>query len=265
MQTSIKSDFDAGKPGQLAVLPSFKSSASVASRRCGDDIPPGEPVIQGSGADSTILPFPAGGDVTACVGISVRAASNMPSFPTFGSNVVDGVAGKNTSVGVVEHGPVFVKVDSGQTPANGDLAVPTSRDTKTGVMKWGVAGADVSSRFRFASAMLRGGVAIVMVTDGDVLANGLAHGVAATAVAVTPATATVEANGTQVFTAAVTPAGANQDVVWTSSNEAVATIGDDGTAAVDPDAPDGQTTTITATTVEGGLTSTAILTVGTAA
>lgn len=264
MQTVIRENYVAGLPGQLAVLPSFKSSARVTPHRCGADIPPGEPVILGSGADSTILPFPDGGDVTLPIGISVRANANMPTMPSFGSNTVDGVAGKNTPVGVVENGPVFVKVASGQTPANGDLAVPVGRDATTGIVTWGVAGATVSSRFRFASAMQRGGVAVVMVTDGDVMEAGYTHGVVATGVTVSPATASVAANSTQAFTATVTPSGASQAVNWTSSNEAVATIAADGTATVDPDAAAGLTTTITATTDDGAFTATAVLTVAAA-
>lgn len=265
MQTSIKQDYDAALPGQLAVLPSFKSSARVTPHRCGADIPPGEPVILGSGADSTVLPFPDGGDVTTPVGISVRANANMPSMPTFGSNTVDGVAGKNTPVGVVENGPVYVRLATGEVPSVGDLAVPVSRDATTGVMRWGVAGASVSSRFRFASPAQRGGVAVVMVTDGDVLAAGYTHSIAVTGVTVLPATADVAPNATETFSADVQPSGANQAVVWTSSNESVATIDAEGVATVDPDAVAGQTTTITATTDDGSFTATAVLTVSASA
>lgn len=265
MQTTIRSNYVAALPGQLAVLPSFKSAAQVTPHRCGADIPPGEPVILGSGADTTVLPFPDGGDVTAPIGISVRSHSNMPTTPQFGSNTVDGVAGKNTPLGIVENGPVYVAVQSGQVPAIGDLAVPGARDATTGVMRWAVAGAGVSSRFRFASPMQRGGVAVVMVTNGDVMADGLTHGIAVTGVSVLPATADVAVGGTETFAADVQPSGASQAVTWTSSNESVATIDATGLATVDPDATVGATTTITATTEDGGFTATAILTVTAAA
>ena len=42
MQTTIKDDFDAGLPGDLAVLPSFRSSARVTSRRAGGEVAPGD-------------------------------------------------------------------------------------------------------------------------------------------------------------------------------------------------------------------------------
>ncbi|EHA1940979.1 hypothetical protein JKH05_004676, partial [Salmonella enterica] len=80
MQTTIKSDFDAGSPGDLATLPSFRSSARVTSRRAGGEVAPGDAVKLTSGNDSTCVALPDGGDVTDAIGIAVAAHSNMPAM-----------------------------------------------------------------------------------------------------------------------------------------------------------------------------------------
>lgn len=267
MQTVIRQNYVAGLPGQLANLPSFKSSAQVISCRAGEDIPPGEPVILGSGIDSTVYKTQSAGSGTLAIGISVRSHSNMPTTPQFGSNTVDGVAGKNTPVGIVTSGPVFVKLASGQTPSIGDLALPFERDATTGVMKWSVAaaGGGDASRFRFASPALRGGVAVVMVIDGEPMSEGLTHEIPATGVTIAPTAPSGAPGTTVVLTATVAPSEANPAVSWTSSNESVATIDANGLVTIDPDTPVGTTTTITATTEDGGFTATAILTVTAAA
>ncbi len=79
-----------------------------------------------------------------------------------------------------------------------------------------------------------------------------------TGVTVTPATATVLVDGTTTLTANVTPANAsNQSVTWSSSNPAVATVNANGVVT----GVSVGSATITATTVEGGYTASATITV----
>lgn len=80
----------------------------------------------------------------------------------------------------------------------------------------------------------------------------------ATGVTVSPSTATVAVSGTEALTATVAPATAtNQNVNWTSSDTAVATVDDDGVVT----GVSAGTATITATTVDGGFTDTCSVTV----
>ncbi|QLX25509.1 Ig domain-containing protein [Citrobacter freundii] len=262
MQTTIKSDFDAGLPGDLAVLPSFRSSARVTSHRAGGDVAPGDAVKLTSGNDSTVVALPDNGDATDSIGIAVGAHSNMPAMPGFGSNVKIGVVTVNCPIGIVEHGPIRVAIKSGESPKVGDLAVPKGRNSATGYMEWGVAGSSVKSRFRFETPAQRGGTAVVMVTDGDSLAAGYPHDVPVTGVTVAPKTASKAVAGTQQLTPTIAPAGAtNKGVTYQSSNANVATVSASGLVTVVAGATTGQTATITVKTDDGGFTDTAVITV----
>ncbi len=262
MQTTIKSDFDAGLPGDLAVLPSFRSSARVESHRAGGDIAPGDAVKLTSGNDSTVVALPDNGEATDSIGIAVGAHSNMPAMPGFGSNVKIGVVTVNCPIGIVEHGPIRVAIKSGESPKVGDLAEPKGRNTTTGYMEWGVAGSSDKSRFRFATTVQRGGTAVVMVTDGDSLAAGYPHDVPVTGVTVAPKTASKAVAGTQQLTPTIAPAGAtNKGVTYQSSNANVATVSASGLVTVVAGATTGQTATITVKTDDGGFTDTAVITV----
>ncbi|GJK95332.1 MULTISPECIES: Ig-like domain-containing protein [Klebsiella] len=262
MQTTIKDDFDAGLPGDLAVLPSFRSSARVTSRRAGGEVAPGDAVKLTSGNDSTCVALPDDGDVTDAIGIAVTAHSNMPATPGFGSNTRIGVVTINCPIGIVENGPIRVAVKAGASPKVGDLAVPKGRNATTGYMEWGVAASGDKSRFRFESPTQRGGTAIVMVIDGELLSAGYPREVAVTGVALSPKTASKAAGATQQFTPTVSPAGAtNKDVTYASSNANVATVDASGLATVKSGATTGQTATITVRTEDGGFTDTAVITV----
>lgn len=70
-------------------------------------------------------------------------------------------------------------------------------------------------------------------------------------VTVTPESATVAAGATQQLTATVENA-TDTNVTWTSSDEAVATVDNNGLVTVLAGATTGQTATITATSVEDG-------------
>ncbi|MGV2721508.1 UNVERIFIED_CONTAM: Ig-like domain-containing protein [Enterobacter roggenkampii] len=262
MQLTIKDDFDAGLPGDLAVLPSFRSSARVTSHRAGGDVAPGDAVKLTSGNDSTVVALPNAGVATDAIGIAVGAHSNMPAMPGFGSNVKIGVVTINCPIGIVEEGPIRVAVKSGESPKVGDLAIPKGRNTATGYMEWGVAGTSDKSRFRFESPVQRGGTAIVMVTDGDSLAAGYPHDVPVTGVTLAPKTASKAVGGTQQYTPTITPSGAtNKGVTYQSSNANVATVDASGLATVVTGATTGQTATITVKTADGGFTDTAVITV----
>lgn len=263
MQTTIKSDFDAGLPGDLAVLPSFKSSPRVTSRRAGGEIAPGDAVKLASGNDSTCLALPDGGDATTTIGIAVGAHSNMPSMPTFGSNTRIGTVTINCPIGIVESGPIRVAVKSGELPKVGDLATPKGRNASTGYMEWGIAAAGDKSRFRFETTVQRGGTAIVMVVDGELLSEGYPHDVPVTGVTIVPKLATKAASETQQLTPTVNPAGAtNKTVTYATSNANVATVDGAGLVTFAADAQTGETATITVRTNDGGFTDTAVMTVG---
>ncbi|WP_410735118.1 Ig-like domain-containing protein [Citrobacter koseri] len=263
MQTTIKSDFDAGLPGDLAVLPSFRSSARVTSRRAGGEVAPGDAVKLTSGNDSTCIALPDDGNAADAIGIAVTAHSNMPSMPGFGSNTRIGVVTINCPVGIVENGPIRVAVKSGESPKVGDLAVPKGRNATTGYMEWGVAEQDAKTRFRFETPTQRGGTAIVMVVDGELLSAGYPRDVPVTGVALAPKTATKAAGETQQLTATISPVGAtNQGVTFETSNANVATVDNAGLVTFKEDAQAEQTATITVRTEDGGFTDTAVMTVG---
>ncbi|BBR58934.1 Ig-like domain-containing protein [Klebsiella sp. WP4-W18-ESBL-05] len=262
MQTTIKDDFDAGLPGDLVVLPSFRSSARVSSRRAGGEVAPGDAVKLTSGNDSTVVALADADAATDAIGVAVGAHSNMPATPGFGSNVKIGVVTINCPIGIVEHGPIRVAVKSGDLPKVGDLAIPKGRNTTTGYMEWGVAGADEKTRFRFDTPVQRGGTAVVIVTDGDVLAAGYPRDVPVTGVTVAPKTASVAAGDTQQLTPTITPDDAsNKDVTYQSSNANVATVDANGLVTVAAGAASADTATITAKTEDGGFTDTAVITV----
>ncbi|MEP6930655.1 MAG: Ig-like domain-containing protein [Flavobacterium sp.] len=91
-----------------------------------------------------------------------------------------------------------------------------------------------------------------------VLTNTNVATVAVTGVSVSPTTATVGLGSTQQLSATLTPANAtNQNVTWTSSNTAVATVNASGLVS----AISAGTTTITVKTVDGNKTATSAITV----
>ncbi|SHG12190.1 Ig-like domain-containing protein [Flavobacterium johnsoniae] len=91
-----------------------------------------------------------------------------------------------------------------------------------------------------------------------VLTNTNAPVVAVTGVSVSPATVTVGLGTTQQLNAAIAPANAtNQNVIWTSSNTAVATVNASGLVT----AVAAGTATITVKTVDGNKTATSAITV----
>ncbi|GAA6766383.1 hypothetical protein AAFH68_23250 [Flavobacterium sp. CGRL1] len=91
-----------------------------------------------------------------------------------------------------------------------------------------------------------------------VLTNTNAPVVAVTGVSVSPTTATVGLGSTQQLNAAIAPANAtNQNVTWTSSNTAIATVNASGLVT----AVAAGTATITVKTVDGNKTATSAITV----
>ena len=91
-----------------------------------------------------------------------------------------------------------------------------------------------------------------------VLTNTNVTTVAVTGVSVSPTTATVGLGSTQQLSATLAPANAtNQNVTWTSSNTAVATVNASGLVS----AVSAGTTTITVKTVDGNKTATSAITV----
>lgn len=82
--------------------------------------------------------------------------------------------------------------------------------------------------------------------------------VAVTGVGVSPASVTLDAGDTQQLIATVSPGNAtNKNVTWSSSEETVATVSDDGVVTAVSDG----TATITATTEDGSYTDTCAVTV----
>jgi uncharacterized protein YjdB len=91
-----------------------------------------------------------------------------------------------------------------------------------------------------------------------VLTNANVPVVAVTGVTVSPTTATVGLGSTQQLNAAIAPANAtNQNLTWTSSNTAVATVNAYGLVT----AVAAGTTTVTVKTVDGNKTATSVITV----
>jgi len=95
-----------------------------------------------------------------------------------------------------------------------------------------------------------------------VLTNQSVATVAVTGVTMSPTTASVAVGSTQQLTATIAPANAtNQNVTWTSSNTAVATVGASGIVT----AVGAGTATITVTTADGSKTATCAITAATVA
>jgi hypothetical protein len=257
MQTVIKSQYDAGAPGDLVVLPSFNSAAKVESCRAGAAIYPGDAVKLVDGADSSVVPLESTDDVTVAYGVAISAHSNMPAMPTFGSNDTAFGVSANVPQGIVTNGPVCVAVASGETPKKGLLATPTGRNDISGFMEWGVL-ATGQSLFRFDSPVLQGGVAHIIVVEGALLGKAEAPVISVTGAEVTPESASIAEGGTQQLTATVTPEDATDKTgAWESSDETIATVDEDGLVT----AVSGGDATITFTTTDGGKTATSDITV----
>ncbi|MNB60015.1 Bacterial Ig-like domain (group 2) [compost metagenome] len=261
MQTVIKSQYDAGKPGDLVVLPSFKSAATVESCRAGAAVFPGDAVKLVDGNDSSVVPLEDTDDVTVAYGVAVSAHSNMPAMPSFGNNDTAYGVSANVPQGVVTNGPICVAVKSGEAPNKKALAKPLGRNATTGFMEWGVA-ATGQSRFRFDSGVLNGGVAYIVVVDGALLGKADAPVVGVTGVTVAPTTASLAPGATQQLTATVTPANAtDKSGAWSSDDEAVATVSTTGLITVKASATAASTASITFTTTDGGKTAACAVTV----
>ncbi|TNV17873.1 Ig domain-containing protein [Buttiauxella sp. B2] len=259
MQTEIKSDYDAGLPGQLAVLPSFNSAAKVRSCRAGGLIYAGDAVKLGT-TDNSVVAWASTDDVTLICGVAVRSHSNFGMTPTrtYGATSAYAVDA-NSSQGICEDGPIYVALKSGQTPKNGDLAVPIGRNATSNVMEWGVLAADGGqTRAKFTTSALLGGVAIIQVVDGALLGKPEASVISVTGATVAPATATVVVAATQQLTATVAPANAtDKSGAWTSSDATKATVNASGLVT----GVAAGTATITFTTTDGGKTATCTVTV----
>ncbi|HEY3591928.1 MAG TPA: Ig-like domain-containing protein [Buttiauxella sp.] len=262
MQTEIRNDYDAGLPGQLAVLPSFNSAAKVDSCRAAGLIYAGDAVKLGA-TDNSVEAWEATDDVSLFRGVAVRSHSNFGMTPTrtYGATAAYAVDA-NSPQGVCKDGPIFVAVKSGQAPKNGDLAAPIGRNATSNVMEWGVLAADAGqTRAEFKTGILPGGVAIIQVTDGALLGKPKASVVNVTGATVAPATASVAAGATQQLTATVTPANAtDKSGTWSSSDTSKATVDASGLVSVPSGAAAG-TATITFTTTDGGKTATCAVTV----
>lgn len=169
MQTEIKSQYDAGAPGDLVTLPSFTSAAKVESCRSGGVIYPGDGVkLGGDGSDSTVVPMSTTDDASLLYGVAVRAHSNMPTMPNFGDGSNAYPVSANSNIGIDVDGTIYVAVKSGQTPKKGDLAAPTGRNATTNYMEWGVITTGQTAA-KFDSGILPGGVAKLLVVEGALL------------------------------------------------------------------------------------------------
>lgn len=259
MQTEIKRDYDAGLPGQLAVLPSFNSAAKVDSCCAGGLIYAGDAVKFGT-TDNSVIAWEATDDVTLVRGVAVRSHSNFGMTPTrtYGATAAYAVD-ESSSQGVCKDGPIYVAVRSGQAPVNGDLAVPLGRNATSNVMEWGVlAGETGQTRAEFKTGVLSGGVAIIQITDGALLGKPETPVINVTGVTVAPATAALTLIQTQSLTATVTPENATDKTgEWSSSDATIATVNTYG--LVTPVATG--SATITFTTTDGGMTATCAVTV----
>lgn len=263
MQTTIKSQYDAGSPGDLVILPSFNSAAKVESCRAGGPIAPGDAVKLETGADSSVIALEAADDASIAYGVAVSAHSNMPTMPAFGNAGTAFAVSKNSNQGIVTNGPICVAVKSGQTPKRDDLAKPVGRNSTTGFMEWGVATSG-QSRFKFASPVLPGGIAHVMVIEGALLGKSNPPVVGVTGVTVSPDAVTLAPGETQQITATVEPANATDKTgAWSGSDDAIATISASGLITVAAGATAAQTVEMTFTTTDGGKTDSCTVTVGT--
>lgn len=259
MQTEIKTDYDAGTPGQLAVLPSFNSAAKVRSCRVEGVIYPGDAVKLGSTTNS-IKPYDAATDTSDLfTGVAVRSHINFPMAPTLGYGPGNNYPlNTNSPQGACEDGPIWVAVKAGQSPKNGDLAAPTGRNATTNVMEWGVITTG-QTRAKFVTGVLPGNVAAIQLTDGALLGK-LQAPVSVTGVDVTPATTTLALAATQQLTATVSPSNAaDKTGTWSSSATAIATVSASGlvtavaagTANITFTSTDGAKTDACAVTVSG--------------
>ena len=259
MQTEIKTEYDAGLPGQLAVLPSFNSAAKVRSCRAGGLIYPGDAVKLGD-TDNTVVALEAADTADMVCGVAVRSHSNFGMTPTRTYGATSAYAVDANSVqGACEDGPIYVALKSGQTPKNGDLATPMGRNATSNVMEWGVLAADGGqTRAKFITGALTGGVAIIQLTDGALLGKPEASVIPVTGATVAPTTANIAAGATQQLTATIAPANAtDQSGAWSSSDEAIATANASGLVT----GVAAGTATITFTTTDGGKTATCAVTV----
>ncbi|HEY2452874.1 MAG TPA: Ig-like domain-containing protein [Scandinavium sp.] len=259
MQTEIKTDYDAGLPGQLAVLPSFNSAAKVRSCRAGGLIYAGDALKLGS-TDNSVVALEDGDTADMICGVAVRSHSNFGMTPTrtYGATSAYAVDA-NSAQGSCEDGPIYVALKSGQAPKNGDLATPMGRNATSNVMEWGVLAADGGqTRAKFITSALTGGVAIIQITDGALLGKYNAPVVNVTGATVAPTTASIAAGATQQLTASVTPANATDKTgAWKSSDVTKATV--DAAGLVTGVAAG--TATITFTTTDGAKTATCAVTV----
>lgn len=261
MQTEIKNDYDAGIPGQLAVLTSFNSAAKVRSCRVEGVIYPGDAVKPGSTTNS-VVPWDAATDAPEDVtGVAVRAHTNMPMRPTLGYGAGNNYpVDTNSPVGACEDGPIYVAVKAGEAPVYGDLAEPLARNATTNVMEWGVLAAG-QTRAKFVTGVLPGNVAIIQIVDGALLGKSEAPVIVpVTGVEVTPATASLALSGTttQQLTATVSPVDASDPSgAWSSDDESIATVDADGLVT----AVAAGTANITFTTTDGAKTDACAVTV----
>lgn len=259
MQTDIKTDYDAGLPGQLAVLPSFNSAANVRSCRAGGLIYAGDALKLGD-TDNGVVALEDDDTADMVCGIAVRSHSNFGMTPTRTYGATSSYAvDANSAQGSCEDGPIYVALKSGQTPKNGDLATPMGRNATSNVMEWGVLAADGGqTRVQFKTGVLQGGVAIVQVYDGALLGKADAPVVNVTGATVAPTTTNVAVGATEQLTATVAPANATDKTgTWDSSDATKATV--DAAGLVTGVAAG--TATITFTTTDGGKTATCAVTV----
>ncbi|MGK0743573.1 Ig-like domain-containing protein [Yokenella regensburgei] len=259
MQTEIRDDYDAGLPGQLAVLPSFNSAAKVRSCRAGGLIYAGDALKLGN-TDNTVLAMEDADDASLMCGVAVRSHSNFGMSPTrtYGATSAYAVDA-NSPQGACEDGLIFVALKAGQTPENGDLAKPLGRNATTNVMEWGVMAADSGqTRAKFVTGIQTGGVAVVQLTDGALLGKAKAPVVNVTGATVAPTTASIAVAATQQLTATVAPANATDKTgAWSSSDETKATVSASGLVT----GVAAGTANITFTTTDGGKTATCAVTV----
>lgn len=260
MQTEIKTEYDAGLPGQLAVLPSFNSAAKVRSCRAGGLIYAGDALKPGD-TDNTVVALETGDTADMVCGVAVRSHSNFGMTPTrtYGATSAYAVDA-NSPQGCCEDGPIYVALKSGQTPKNGDLATPMGRNATSNVMEWGVLAADGGqTRAKFITGALTGGVAIIQLTDSALLGKSEASVINVTGATVAPTTANIAVAATQQLTATIAPANAtDKSGAWSSSDEAIATV-DEASGLVTGVAAG--MATITFTTTDGGKTATCAVTV----
>lgn len=258
MQTEIKTDYDAGSPGQLAVLTSFNSAADVRSCCAEGTIYPGDALVAGSASNGVLAWDPANDTADEVIGVAVRSHSNMPRMPTIGYGDTNAYpVDQYSTQGSCEDGPIFVMLKSGQSPQYGDLAAPISRNSSTNYMEWGVVTTG-QTRAKFVTGVLTGNVAVIQLTNGALLGKTQAPVVNVTGVTVTPTTATLALTNTQQLTATVAPANAtDQTGTWSSSSTATATVNSSGLVT----AVAAGTANITFTTTDGAKTASCAVTV----